>query len=356
MHIWFMVKDEIYHVIGLMSGTSLDGLDIAYCTFKNVGKKWSYNFISCTTIDYPVELKSKLSNCINYSPIELEKLDVELGDFIGEKVNQFIQENSFSIDYISSHGHTVFHQPEKGITLQIGNGKRIKDITGITTIYDFRTLDVYLGGQGAPLVPIGDLMLFSEYNYCLNLGGISNVSFDDEGERVAFDISPCNIISNHYASQLGLEYDHNGDIGRKGNVNDQLLKKLDNINYYKQSIPKSIGKELIINDFIPLIDSFDISIEDKMATFYEHISSQLAKTLKKGKVLVSGGGAYNNYLIDLLKNKTEAKVFIPDDLLISFKEALIFAFLGLLKIKREINILNSYTGASKNSSSGKIVS
>ena len=349
-----MTKNK-YHVIGLMSGTSLDGLDIAYCSFHYKNGKWVFEIKDSITINYSEKYEEELRNSMNFTTKNLNILDKNLGEFWGKEINKFIINSNLEVDFICSHGHTIFHQPEKGITLQIGNAYQIANECNLDVISDFRTLDVKLGGQGAPLVPIGDKMLFSDYKYCLNLGGISNVSFDDNrNERRAFDISPCNLILNHYANLLNQEFDNNGDIGKGGSINSTLLSKLNAINYYQRSTPKSLGKEDIVNIFIPTIESFDITIEDKMRTFYEHISIQITSILNDDSTLVTGGGAYNTFLIELIKEKSNSKIIIPSDDLISFKEAMIFAFLGVLKIRNENNILKSYTGASKNSSSGII--
>ena len=344
-----------YNTIGLMSGTSLDGLDIAHVILTYENNKWKYDFGKCTTVPYSKKWEEKLKDCMTLSTKSLQVLSLELGKLWGEEVAIFIKKNNLSLDFISSHGHTVFHQPENGITMQIGDAYEIAKACGITTISDFRTKDVKLGGQGAPLVPIGDKLLFNDYEYCLNLGGISNISFDDEsGNRRAFDISPCNLVLNHYANSIGLEFDQDGQLGRKGKLNSTLFDELNKVEYYAKDSPKSLGKEDIINDFIPLIDSFEISLEDKMRTFYEHITFQISKVLTSGRCLITGGGAYNTFLIELLREKSISEVYLPNSKLISFKEALVFSFLGALRIRNETNILKSYTGAKEDSCSGVV--
>lgn len=344
-----------YRVIGLMSGTSLDGLDIAYCTFTK-SDRWEYCIEKCVTIPYPDELKDQLHHCISFSKVETQKLDILLGAFIGKHVSRFMAENNIVCDFIASHGHTVLHQPDKGITLQIGNATKIAEAGKCTVISDFRTENVQLGGQGAPLVPIGDQLLFPEYAFCLNLGGISNISFDDEeGNRRAFDISPCNLVLNHYAQQLGMEYDDDGKLGRQGTVYPALLEALHNVAYYALSPPKSLGKEDIVNVFIPLIDQFTLSVQDKLATFYEHIAIHIAAIIT-GKTLATGGGAYNTFLMALIRQKTSGDIVVGDKTLTSFKEALLFGFLGVLRIRNEANVLKSYTGASRDACSGVITS
>ena len=342
-------------VIGIMSGTSLDGLDIAYCTFS-FNKTWNFQIIESTTISYSDQWKEMLSHAPNLSGIELLKLHKEYGQFIGQCVNDFLQNKDLKVDLIASHGHTVFHQPENKITLQIGDGAEIASQTGITTISDFRSLDVALGGQGAPLVPIGDELLFPEFDYCLNLGGFANISFKSQNKRIAFDIGPANIILNYLTQKMGHTYDQNGNLGKMGRLNTQLLSALDTLEYYKKPFPKSLGKEWLDQEFIPILNQFHIPINDQLTTVYHHIANQITKVIKSddSKLLITGGGAYNTFLIDLIKEKTEATVVIPDKEIIEFKEALIFAFLGVLRFHKQVNCLSSVTGASKDCSGGVI--
>ena len=346
-----------YYILGIMSGTSLDGLDLAYCCFERENNRWKYHVICSTTISYPKEIKERLANAIHCSGLELTQLDIELGQFIALAVNTFLTGKEPIPDWIASHGHTVFHQPTKGITLQIGNGAVIAIMTEIPVVCDFRIMDVALGGQGAPLVPIGDALLFSDYPICLNLGGFSNISFDHKGKREAFDISPCNLPLNRLACERNLEFDMNGMIAMIGKIDTSLLEQLNNLDFYQQLAPKSLGLEWLQSCFFPLLDNCQLSLEDKMCTVTEHIAMQIANViqpLEGDNVLVTGGGAKNRYLIERLKNHTQKKITIPDTQTIDYKEAIIFAFLGLLKILGEINTLASVTGASKNSSGGVI--
>lgn len=346
-----------YLVIGVMSGTSLDGLDIALCefTYKN---KWEFIIHKSETIHYSNLWKERLSQANTLSGIDLLKLDKEYGRFIGTSINSFLNNTNHKINFIASHGHTVFHQAEKGLTLQIGAGSEIASTTSINTIYDFRSLDVALGGQGAPLVPIGDELLFSEYDYCLNIGGFANISFKEKNKRLAYDICPANIILNSLAQKLNHEFDKDGKLGQSGNINNVLLKKLNNINYYHLPYPKSLGKEWLDDIFTPILNSSNIPILDQITTLYEHIANQITKTLdtnNTSKILISGGGAYNKYLIERIKQKTNTQIIIPKPQIIEFKEALIFAFLGLLRFNGKINTLASVTGAKKDSSGGTIL-
>ena len=233
-----------YNVIGLMSGTSLDGVDIAFCKFV-YNEGWDYEIIDATTIKYPEDWEKRLYNLPESQAETLALTDIEFGQYLGKIVNDYISKNNFSVDFISSHGHTVYHQPEKRLTLQIGDGPSIFAVTGLPVIYDFRSLDVALGGQGAPLVPIGDKLLFNEYYYCLNLGGIANISFEDKGRRIAFDICPVNQVINYLASECGKSFDDKGTIASKGRLNLRLLNMLNDLEYYSQLPPKSLGKEWV---------------------------------------------------------------------------------------------------------------
>ena len=345
-------------IIGCMSGTSLDGLDIALCEFEENNNTFSFKILEAITVDYSSEWKSKLRNAPNLSGLDLSLLDNHFGALTGNFIKQFISDNQIkNIDYIASHGHTVFHQPEKNFTLQIGSGINIATLTQITTINDFRSKDISLGGQGAPLVPIGDKLLFSEYDYCLNLGGFSNVSFEENNRRVAFDIAPVNLALNYYAEKLGFEYDRNGESGESGEIISPLLIKLNQIPYYSKDFPKSLGKEWLDKEFLPLILEYK-NTKDILRTLYEHISIQIASVLKKenSKTLVTGGGAFNSFLMERIRAHSVSEIIIPDKKTIDFKEALIFAFLAYLRVQNIPNVLKSVTGATHNSCSGNIIS
>lgn len=341
-----------------MSGTSLDGVDLAHIKFEINNNKWSYEIYECDTISYSNEMISKLKNGINFSKEELSDLNLEYTNLLGNIISDFITKNNISnVDAVCSHGHTILHQPQNGFTLQIGNLSEIAKIIQQKVVCDFRVKDVNLGGQGAPLVPIGDKILFSEYDYCLNLGGFSNISFEENNQRIAFDISPVNTVLNFYANTFGLEYDDKGKISASGNLNSELYNELNNLEFYCKSFPKSLGFEFVKETVLPILESYQISTEDKMRTFTEHIAFQIGKILqsKSGKLLVSGGGVYNDFLIDRMKTHLSTiEIIIPDEKTIKFKEALIFALLGVLKLRNEINVLASVTGAKHNHCSGEI--
>ncbi len=341
-----------------MSGTSLDGIDLAHINFTIKDNKWRYQILESETISYSQDWLNKLKVAVSFSEENLIELNEEYTELLGNIIKSFIERNSISnIDAVCSHGHTILHQPQNGFTLQIGNLPKIAEIIQEKVVCDFRAQDVKLGGQGAPLVPIGDRILFTEYDYCLNLGGFSNVSFEDNSKRIAFDISPVNTVLNFYSNKLGLDYDDKGKIARSGKVNSDLLNELNALDYYKKSFPKSLGFEFVKEIVLPLIEKYSISIEDKMHTFTEHIALQtsLALPSKTGKILITGGGAYNDFLIERMQyHLPKIQIIIPDNKTLEFKEALIFALLGVLKLRNEINVLSSVTGAMMDHSSGVV--
>lgn len=340
-----------------MSGTSLDGVDLAHVKFTK-NENWTYEILETETVSYSDEWLLKLKLAVNFSESQLEELNLNYTQLLAEIINDFIANNTIeNLDAVCSHGHTILHKPNLGYTLQIGNLPKISELINQNIVCDFRVQDVELGGQGAPLVPIGDKLLFSEFDYCLNLGGFSNISFNDKGQRIAFDISAVNTVLNYYSNSLGLPYDDKGEIAQSGNCNLELLEKLNNLEYYKISYPKSLGIEFV-NEFIfPIIESINISTKDKMNTFVEHIAFQISKVITKKSALlfITGGGVYNDFLIERIKfHLPDNNVIIPTQKTIEFKEALIFAFLGVLKLRNEINVLSSVTGASVDHSSGKL--
>lgn len=341
-----------YHIIGLMSGTSLDGVDIVKCTFKNE-EDWTFNLDRYETISYSNYWKERLEKLHKKSSKKIKDCDKEYGILLGKICNQFILKNNLKVDYISSHGHTIFHQPEKKITLQIGCGNTISKTTNITTINNFRSLDVSLGGQGAPLVPIGDKHLFSEFKYCLNLGGFANISEKRE-KIIAFDICPVNIVMNEICKEVNKPYDKNGNIARKGKIIPSLLHKLNELEFYKKREPKSLGREWVEENILPILEVENYSTSDKLCTFCEHIATQIGLFLKNKSVLVSGGGAFNTYLMERIRKYSSSEIIIPNKEIIDFKEAIIFAFLGVLRLENINNCLSSVTGSERDNCGGDI--
>jgi anhydro-N-acetylmuramic acid kinase len=341
-------------ILGVMSGTSLDGLDLALCKFINSENRWHYKIVAAETIQYPENWESKLINASKLSGEEFLLLHNSYGRFIGKSAQKFLDGKS-TPTLIASHGHTIFHQPDKQFTFQLGNGASIAAESGISTICDFRSLDVAMGGNGAPLVPIGDLHLFPKYDYCLNIGGFANISYTSENNRVAYDICPANIILNLLAQERGMPFDKNGTTGKTGNINNSLLEKLDNLDFYKINPPKSLGREWLEEEVIPTIQSYKISTEDKLRTVYEHIAKQISDSFKSnGDILITGGGAKNRFLIERIGSLCNNHIEIPSPEIIDFKEALIFAFLGALAYNNQVNCLASVTGAQHDNIGGVI--
>ena len=340
-------------ILGLMSGTSLDGIDLALCDLDADG----YRVVAAETLPYSAEWRQRLSTLEHASAYEYALANVELGHYMGKTIKTFLQRNNLTSEAIASHGHTIFHQPHLGLTTQIGDGDAIAAETGLPVVSNFRTLDVALGGQGAPLVPIGDELLFGQYDACLNLGGIANISYCN-GSRIAFDICPCNMALNALAARLGLDYDPDGSNARGGHLCDALLFRLNALPYYSQQPPKSLGKEWYVGEFRPVIEASDMPVYDLLCTVTHHIAGQIARVLQGqgiGTLLVTGGGAFNGYLIDCLRDMApQTTITVPDALTVNYKEAIIFALLGYLRLNGKVNTLASVTGARCDSIGGTL--
>ena len=357
-----------------MSGTSLDGVDIAYCELeysetdapRNKKEKslWKFKIVAAETIPFTTVWQTRLREVENTNALSFSLTHVDFGHYLGHLVTRFIKKKRLHPQLVASHGHTIFHQPGKALTTQIGDGAAIAAECGLPVVCDFRSKDVALGGQGAPLVPIGDELLFSEYDFCLNLGGFANISFRKSKERRAFDVCPVNIVLNELSKKLGKKYDDAGELARRGAINESLFKQLNALNYFRQAPPKSLGKEWVLTNFLPLIAQSGVNPFDGLRTVVEHIGVQIARALntvekkktkkKRGTLLVTGGGAYNTFLIERIQFYTRATICLPDKNTIEFKEALIFGLLGILRWRNEVNCLKSVTGAKKDSSGGCI--
>ena len=351
-----MEKTE-FRLIGVMSGTSLDGIDLVFTEidFKNPVQ---FKIIASETFPYNMEWRNKLNNAITLDPPELNQLDQEYTDYLAVVIERFIQKYEIDLlDAVCSHGHTVKHRPKQGITFQIGNLPKLAKLIDIPVVCDFRVQDVELGGQGAPLVPIGDRLLFNAYKYCINLGGFANISEEKDSKRIAYDICPVNTVLNYFMRKLHKDYDEDGQLARAGELDEALLEKLNNLQYYKRQAPKSLGMEWVNCEVIPLIEMQQLEIPVIIRTFTVHAAIQIAACLDndhESNVLLTGGGAFNKFLIEELRSRSACNFIIPENDIIDFKEALIFALLGGLKLQDKINVLSSVTGAKIDHSSGRI--
>ncbi|MCS7019474.1 MAG: anhydro-N-acetylmuramic acid kinase [Cytophagales bacterium] len=343
------MQNSVY-VLGMMSGTSLDGLDLALVEFWQ-NKQWQFRLCNAETVPYSEEWQAKLSTLENSSAFDYALTDVTLGRYFGEQARLFISKQAQKPLFIASHGHTIFHQPAIGLTAQIGNGAALAATAGYPVICDFRQLDVALGGQGAPLVPLGDRLLFAQYDFCVNLGGISNFSTEYEGKRISYDVAFTNMIFNFLANQLGMPYDKSGAVARSGKVLADLLEQFNADPYLQKPFPKSLGKEHFVAYYVPLIEASRATVADLLCTAVHYSVLQLAKNIKQfehkhPKILLTGGGAFNTFFVELLRSQLpHAEIVVPAPEIIAFKEAIVFAFLGLLRYLRQPNCLASVTGA-----------
>ena len=345
-----------FNVIGVMSGTSLDGVDIVYVKFIQ-NESWSFKIINSKTYKYEDSIADILNDISKKSLEEIKEIDVVYTKKLAKIINGFIDEFSINkIDFVSSHGHTAIHDPSNLITYQMGNLSTLSSEINQKVICDFRVQDVKLGGEGAPLVPVGEKYLFHEYDSFINLGGFANISNHKGESLIAYDICPVNIVLNNLSKKIGKDFDDKGSIASSGKLIINLYEELEKLEYYQSSPPKSLGIEWVNENIFPLINKyFDYPIEDLLNTLSNHIANQISNNLKDiDKVLVTGGGAYNDYLIEIIRSKTDCEIIIPPKNIIEFKEALIFAFLGVLRYLNINNCYSSVTGASKDHCSGKI--
>lgn len=345
-------------VLGLMSGSSRDGLDMALVRFSRSGQRWQYSFLASETLAYPDDLREELLAAYDYRADQLAALDARLGRYFGECSRNFIAKQTHKPTLIASHGHTLYHQPALGYSQQIGHPAQIAAQTGLPVAADFRSLDVALGGQGAPLVPLGDALLFPDYELCLNLGGIANLSFSHQGKRLAWDVACCNMVFDYLAGKMGKAYDAGGAIAATGRCDTHLLATLNSLPYYVQLPPKSLGREFFKEQLQPVFDQSSLPLADQMATYAEHLALQIAQIRNnyqlQASILISGGGAYNAHLIARIADCCSINIQLPEKQLIDQKEALIFAFLGLLRWLGETNVLQEVTGSTTNHCGGSL--
>ena len=367
----------MYNVIGLMSGSSLDGIDIAFVEFSETGGEWNYIIKCAACIEYEIEWIQKLKNAIYLSALDYQLLHTEYGRFIGEAVNNFIEKFQLQhkIDLIVSHGHTSFHFPGKKMTHQLGDGASIAAVTQLPVVSDLRSMDIAFGGQGAPIVPLGEKLLFPYYRYFLNIGGIANVSinskptnntdfYSHKNEIIAFDICAANRVLNMLANEMGLDYDKDGKLASAGKIDDGLLQKLDALDYYSLPYPKSLSNIFGTDIIYPLVKNFGLKTEEALSTYAEHIALQIKNSLAPyfsnttiQELMITGGGAFNKYLVGRISKhlaQINFEVFIPEDEVVIYKEALIMALLGALRWREQNTVLASITGATRNSIGGAL--
>jgi anhydro-N-acetylmuramic acid kinase len=357
-----------YNVIGLMSGSSLDGLDIAFVHFEESAGKWQFEILETACIPYSAEWKKELAASVSLPAKDYLLLHTSYGHYLGNCVNDFLEQRnlSYRVQLISSHGHTSFHLPAQFMTAQLGDGASIAAITGIRTITDLRSVDVALGGQGAPIVPIGEKLLFPEFDFFLNIGGIANISANRES-LIGFDVCPANRILNLLSAGTEKGYDENGNLAASGRVDENLLKKLNELSFYELHYPKSLSNEFGLNNIFPIIKNANLSMQDSLRTYVEHIVFQISKSLIKLKeeapannrlrLLATGGGAHNQFLTERLREEissVDIELVIPENNLIDFKEALVMALMGALRWREDINVIHTVTGASKDSINGAV--
>ena len=353
----------IYRAIGIMSGSSLDGLDIAFVEFLETGGKWSYEIIQADCVKYSKEWEDKLRNAVTLSALDYQLLHTTYGHYIGQQVNAFIEKHGLEhkVQLIASHGHTTFHIPKQQLTAQLGDGAAIAAETNLHVVSDLRSLDVALGGQGAPIVPIGEKLLFTGYDYFLNIGGIANISIKESGRHVAYDVCAANRVLNMLAAENGSAYDDGGKLAAAGNLDTYLLNELNSLDYYSQPYPKSLPNSFGTDLVFPIIKGSGLSLQDRLRTYVEHIAVQISNTIaapqETKKMLVTGGGAYNTFLMERLKEvllPLNIDVAVPDEKTVQYKEAVIMALIGLLRWREEENVLASVTGASRASVGGAL--
>ncbi|MDR3680671.1 MAG: anhydro-N-acetylmuramic acid kinase [Flavipsychrobacter sp.] len=355
----------VYKVIGLMSGSSMDGLDIVYTQLEEVRGAWTFEIIHADCIPYTEEWVNSLEYIATKSVPEFLRLDTAYGRYLGEQVKRFIDKYDIEhkVHFIASHGHTIMHEPKQQTTCQIGNGAMIAAIIGLPVIDNLRVLDVALGGQGAPIVPIGDKLLFGNYEYCLNIGGICNITIQSQGKLLAFDVCPANQVLNRLAKNEGKDMDEDGAIAAEGNILLDVLTELNDRQYYKQTGPKSLGNEEARELVFPILLESGHSNADMLRTMVEHIADQVAAVVKlqpaheDAHMLVTGGGAFNKFLMEQLHKALlplNVTVTIPDESIIKYKEGLVMALIGALRWREENTVLSHVTGAAKDSVGGTI--
>ncbi|MFM2360127.1 MAG: hypothetical protein RLY16_2120 [Bacteroidota bacterium] len=356
-----------YQAIGLMSGSSMDGVDITFATYTETGGKWQYELLIAETFPYSAQWEQDLANAVDLNARNYQLLHTRYGRFLGDLINQFIAKYQLAhqVHVIASHGHTTFHEPNLYTTCQLGDGASIAAITQLPVVSDLRAMDVAVKGQGAPIVPMGERLLFAQYPMLLNLGGIANISIHQNENVLAFDIAAANQVFNHFANLMGFPFDDGGKLAASGQVHEPLLQALDRLEFYSKAAPKSLANSFSKQTVIPLMETFQLSAVDQLATYIEHLSKIISSTvqtyadadLTQQPLLVTGGGALNTFLINKLKQTLETsaiQLVVPDDNTVLFKEALIMGLLGILRWREEVTALKTVTGAERNTIGGAL--
>ena len=355
----------IYKSMGLMSGSSLDGLDICFAEFQEISGKWAFTILCADCMPYSQQLLNELGKATSLDAKKYLMLDVVYGRYLGSQVNNFIEKYNLyhQVALISSHGHTTFHYPEIGMTHQLGNGATIAAETSLPVVSDLRSLDVAFGGQGAPIVPMGERLLFPSTNFFLNIGGIANISIHQDKDVVAFDVCPANRVLNLLAKQINKEYDENGNCAASGKIHDSLLQELNSLDFYKKKHPKSLPNEFGTEIIYPLIMEHNLPVADALCTYVEHIAIQIKNSItnfapaQNSKLMISGGGAFNQFLVDRITFHLKPifiEAYVPESEIVNYKEALIMALLGILRWREQPTVFASVTGARKNSIGGAL--
>lgn len=355
-----MSQTKTYHVIGIMSGSSLDGIDLAYCRFTTgTDLQFDWELILGETMPLPENWQARLAHLPTQNAVTFAKTHVYFGHFLAKTVNQFVEQHQITqLDFISSHGHTIFHNPDKRYTTQIGCGSAIAALTGYPVINDFRMQDIAINGEGTPIAPAADRYLYSDYDFCLNIGGIANITSQIQEDPIAFDISPANQLLNYLSGQLGFAFDNDGQIAASGNLLPELLQLLQGYPYYKSPPPKSISNEWIVSELLPILASFEASIEDKLHTVTQFIAIEVSNSLirltqdsshAEYRLMLSGGGSKNKYLIESIKSclsgQLNIELIVPSTETIDFKEAILMGLMGVLRVLNVPNCFSTVTGA-----------
>lgn len=361
------MPNKTLQALGMMSGSSLDGLDLACCSFTFSQGEYKtqvadWQILRALTVPYSEKWRERLRMAPALSGRELYALHTDYGHYLGHAAQNFLSQYELSPDLIASHGHTVFHEPAKRYTLQIGDGAAISALTGIRTIHDFRAQDVAAGGQGAPLAPLADQMLFPDYALCLNLGGIANLSIRTGDGYLAFDTGGANQILNALVQPLDLAYDDRGKLARQGKNLTGLGRQQDSLPYFQQPYPKSLSNDWVQQQQVQPFVNHAADIPDKLHTACRHIARQIAgavkqvsrdTTLSGSRMIVTGGGAYNDFLIDCIREALpDIEVIIPESQFVDYKEAALMALMGCLRLLSIPNCLSSVTGATYDACGG----